>query len=167
MPDWVLPFTYWLHMVATVVWIGGLFFHSVVLTPVLLQSVPDESLPRLLRTLRRRFDPLAWLSLAVLTATGLTQMAANPNYEGFLAVSNPWAAAILAKHLAILLMVLAASYQSWALQPRLDRLILLQAKKRASHEEALPELKRLARLTRLNLLLGMLVLALTAVARTS
>src|SRR5436190_9397084 len=41
----------------------------------------------------RRFNPLAWISLAVLVASGLTQMSASKNYQGLLRIANPWAAA--------------------------------------------------------------------------
>lgn len=162
MPTWALTLAYWLHMAATVTWIGGLFFQSVVLAPALRPSLEAQAASELLRRLRERFRPIAWLSLAILIATGLTQMAGSPNYEGLITVTNRWSAAILAKHLAVGLMVLAASYQTWILQPRIERALL--ARKPSSQVEAG---RTYARLTALNVGLGILVLALTALARTA
>ena len=154
-------------MAATIVWIGGIFFQAAVLTPALSKALPSENEARFMEALRRRFDPLAWLSLATLIATGLTQMSANPNYSGFLVVGNAWSMAILSKHLVIGLMILVASYQTWILYPELNRNMLA----RAAKAEVGPDAARLnARQTgtaRLNLVLGIVVLALTAIARTA
>jgi len=166
MPLWVLILSYWLHMAATVCWIGGLFFQAVYLNPALQRSLPPEGVARVLESIRRRFDPFAWLSLAVLVVTGLVQMTANPSYRAFLLVENRWTAAILAKHLAILIMVIVAGYQSWGLLPRLARLAWQRAHGRDESVLAASLLKRQFRLTRLNLILALIVLAFTAVARS-
>jgi len=164
MPSWALTLAYTLHMAATVAWIGGLFFQSVFLGPALRRTLDPPSALRLLELLRRRFDPLAWLSLAVLIATGLTQMTASPSYEGFLALQNPWAVAILAKHGLIALMVALAGYQTLFLYPWLSRLALRP--QGAPEELALAE-RRQARLSRWSVLLSLAVLGLTALARTA
>jgi uncharacterized membrane protein len=154
-------------MAATIVWIGGIFFQAVVLAPALSKATSSENEARFLEAVRRRFDPLAWLSLAILIATGLTQMSANPNYSGFLVIGNLWSVAILSKHIVIGVMILVASYQTWVLYPELNRNMLA----RAARAEAGPGPARLnARQTiasRLNLVLGIIVLALTAIARTA
>lgn len=155
---------YWLHMAATVVWIGGLFFQSAILHPALDGSSSREDALRLLRRVRRRFQPLSWLSLAALVGTGLMQMSANPNYQGLLGLGNRWAAAIFVKHVVIMLMVGAAALQTWVLHPRLERSLMTREQTDGYDEDA----ARLdGRLTTLNLTLALVVLALTAVARTA
>ncbi len=167
MPSWALTLAFWLHMVATVVWIGGLFYHAAVLLPALQQRWPHADQARLLDRVRRRFDPLAWLSLAVLVASGLVQMAANPQYQGFLSIENRWSAAILAKHVAIGFMVVAAAYQTWSLQPALERALLRITRAQDEMGQTAPLILRLQTMVRLNFALGLLVLALTAIARTA
>jgi len=147
-------------------WIGGLALMALVVWPGARAVLgPGPQLAELFRQLQRRFDPWAWLSLAVLIATGLTQMTANKNYNGFLLVTNPWTVAILTKHFAVGAMMLVAGYMQWGLQPALARIALLEARGLSA-----PDAERLRRreltLTRLNLLCGLLVLALTAIART-
>ncbi len=164
MADWALTLAYGLHMAATVIWIGGLFFQSVFLAPALRRALDTPSALRVLELLRRRFDPLAWLSLAVLIATGLTQMAASPNYDGFLSVGNRWAVAILVKHSVIALMVALAGYQTLFLYPWLSRLALRPQGE--TGDLALAE-RRQARLSRWAIFLSLAVLGLTAFARTS
>jgi uncharacterized membrane protein len=165
MSTWFLAISYWLHMVATIVWVGGLALMALVVWPGARAVLgPSPQLAELVREWHRRFNPLAWISLAVLVATGLTQMSANKNYQGLLRLANPWAAAILAKHLAVLGMVLIGGYMNWTLQPELARLTMLEA-----HGRPAAELESLRRreifLTRLNLFCGLLVLAFTALAR--
>ncbi len=155
-----LTIAFWLHMAATIVWIGGLFYQAVVVNPA-LERFPDQR-GRLANDLRRRFQPLAWLSLFVLIGTGLLQMSGNPNYEGLFAVSNPWSRSILAKHVAIGVMVLVAAYQTWVLNPRLSLLALKQ--EAAASDQVAGDISRL---NRVSLALGMLVLGLTALARTA
>lgn len=168
LPGWALPLAYWLHMLATVVWIGGLVFQSLVLQPALSGTIQPAEQPRFLESLRRRFEPLAWLSLGVLLLTGLTQMSAHPSYHGLLSVQNAWARSILAKHVVILGMAGLAAYQTWFLQPEIGRAALRLAQ---APQAASPELGRLLgrqrRSLRWNLVLSLVVLALTALARTA
>jgi uncharacterized membrane protein len=165
MPAWALTLAYSLHMMATVVLIGGLFVLSVLLLPVAGRSLPAKDQAALLRAVSRRFQPLAWLSLAVLVATGLTQMAASPNYLGLLAVGNLWSAALLAKHVAFGVMLLLAGYQTWVLMPSLERHALGAATAGGSVD--LPAAMRQQRALRLNFWIGVVILGLTAIARTA
>ncbi|HJW89155.1 MAG TPA: CopD family protein [Anaerolineales bacterium] len=165
-PLWALSLAYWLHMLATIVWIGGLAALALLVLPAARQRLSADDLASLLHNIQSRLDPLAWMSLAVLTATGLFQMSANPNYLGFLAFSNLWARAILFKHLSFFLMVGLSAYLTWGLLPALRREALLRAKGLA-HPQAAQLQRREIWLIRLNLLLGVIILGLTALARAS
>ena len=105
-------------MIATIVWVGGLALMALVVWPSARAALgPGPELADLIRRLQRRFSPLAWGSLAVLIATGLTQMSANPNYDGFLRLTNAWTVAILAKHLAVGAMILIGLYMQMSFSP--------------------------------------------------
>jgi uncharacterized membrane protein len=165
MPTWILAFSYWLHLIATIVWVGGLALMALVVWPGARAVLgPGPELSELMRRLQKRFNPLAWLSLAVLIATGLTQMSANKNYDGLLRIMNPWTVAILGKHLIVGAMIVIGLYMQLGVQPELARLTLLEAHGRpAANADKLR--RREMNLTRLNLLCGVLVLGLTAIAR--
>jgi uncharacterized membrane protein len=164
--DWILSASYTLHMLATVLWIGGLVFQAVFMLPFLTRKSLDENARSGLTLIQTRFQPLAWLSLAILLGTGLTQMTVHPQYEGLLAVENRWSLAILAKHLSILPMVGINAFQSFVLHPRLQR-EMLRSKRSGSSPQTRSHLLREKQLVLANSVLSVIVLTLTAIARTS
>lgn len=156
----ILAFMYAAHLLATVVWIGGLVMLTLSSLPQSSESVTDESL---FEVLERRFRPWSQVSLAVLLVTGLIQMGGDSHYHGFLIVDSPWAVGLLGKHIVIgLIVVLAFVLQGW-LYPALERARLLASRRSATDQQAERMLRgRLRHLTYLNLGLGVLVLLLTA-----
>lgn len=165
-PFWALSVAFWLHMLATVIWIGGLSAATLFVLPAARRSLEPGAYANFLTDLQRRLDPLSWLSLLVLAGTGMFQMSANPNYQGFLAISNTWAAAILIKHITFFIMLAISAYMTWGLLPRLQRIALRRARGLEAPEADATQRQELL-LMRLNLLLGAIVLALTAIARSS
>jgi hypothetical protein len=96
----------------------------------------------------------------------MLQMSSSPNYEGLLTIQGVWAASILIKHILFGLMVLTSGYITWGLLPALRRAALLQA--RAKDDPNLQTLQnRESLILRLNLFLGVLVLLMTAIARSA
>jgi uncharacterized membrane protein len=161
-----LSLAYWLHMLATLVWIGGLSAMAILILPAARRALDASAYARLLADLQRRLDPLGWMSLIVLVGTGLFQMSANPNYDGFLRVDNLWAGAILLKHLVFFGMTGISAYLTWGVLPGLRR-AALQLEKGREAPEAARLLKQEIIFLRLNLVLGVIVLALTAIARAA
>jgi uncharacterized membrane protein len=157
MPVWSLAITYWLHLLATVMWIGGLAMLALIAWPG-----SDGMGNPTLDALERRFRPWANVSLAILLVTGLIQMGSDKHYEGFLAINSVWAIGLLAKHILIGGMVGISAMLQWSVYPALERARLL-ARRSASGEDEVMARRQLRRLTVINLALGVLVLLFTAV----
>ena len=161
-PLWVLAISYWIHLLATVTWLGGLVMMSVVAWPAVRDRIMEADQ---WVQLQRRSTPWANASLVILWVTGFLQMTADPNYDGFLAVDSLWAQAILIKHIAVIAMMVFALYIQWRIHPALSRIALLEKKR---PKMAVAERKKLAnqevRLVRLNLICAAAVLLFTAVA---
>jgi uncharacterized membrane protein len=166
-PTWALTLAYWFHMLATVIWIGGLSTLGLFILPMARRKQDQAAFSTQLEGIQSRLDILGWFSLAVLTVTGLVQMSGNPNYEGLLAFDNLWSVAILVKHIFFLIMIAVSVYLTWSVIPRLRRKVLLQSKLQADSgaDELEPILRTNRRLVYLNLGLGVIVLAFTAAAR--
>jgi uncharacterized membrane protein len=165
-PAWALTLIYWTHMLATVIWIGGLTVLLFLVLPMISRVPPAENQAILLEQIQRRFDPISWGCLLLLVATGLFQMSANPNYQGFLAINNRWAAAILIKHLLFGVMIVANAVLTWGVLPGLKRVALKRQKGLDAPEDASLRRRELL-LLRLNFVLGVLILGMTALARVS
>lgn len=164
-PVWALSIAYWLHMLATILWIGGLAALSLITLPAARKVLTSGAYADLLDALQKRLDPLGWFSVIVLLASGMLQMSSNPNYDGFLSIRGLWAGSILIKHFLFGLMVLVSGYITWGLLPALRQATLLKARgKDTQNHDKLQ--KRATFLLRLNLVLGVLVLLLTAIARS-
>jgi uncharacterized membrane protein len=156
MPVLILALNYWLHLLATVVWIGGLAMLTLIAWPGI-----DRNFAGAVDALEKRFRPWANVSLAVLLVTGLIQMSGDDHYEGFLIVDNVWSVGLLLKHVLIGLMIVVAMIMQMSVYPALERARLLAS--RGDATEDMMARRRLRRLTTINLALGILVLLITAV----
>src|ERR671925_1106812 len=161
-PAWALALTYWLHLLATVTWIGSLAGISFLVLPAMQRSLNPEAQLVFIEAMQKRLEPIAWFSISLLAVTGLFQMSTNPHYDGFLSISTQWSLAILAKHILGIFMVVASAIQTWEVIPAIHRAILMS--KKSKNVEDLDALRRREiLLLRINFILGVLILGATAI----
>ena len=164
---WALSALYGLHLIATVIWVGGLFVQAVIVWPATRGALgPGLLLADVQARWRRVFNPLAWISLAVLVVTGLFQMTADPNYHGTLVIDSTWSLAMLVKHGAAAGMAAIGAISQAVVQPALAR---AQLQLRRSRPEPAPTggsalERRETQLLWLNLACAVVVLMCTAIA---
>ena len=155
-------------MAATVVWTGGLAAIVLLIFPASVRKLQKGDYYPFYNFLQNRLQLLGWFCVAVLILTGMLQLSASPNYQGFLMISNQWSLAILIKHLAIGVMIIINAYFSWVLQPDFQRLTLLKNNSVTIDEKRFERLERQSMvILRILLSLSAIVLGLTAWARTS
>ncbi len=165
-PTWALAITYWLHMLATVAWIGSLASISFLVLPAMQRSLNSETQLVFLEAMQKRLEPIAWFSMSLLVLTGLFQMSVNPHYDGFLSVSTQWSLAILTKHLLGIVMVVVSAIQTWEVIPAIRRAIL-RSKKSQNTDELESLRRREILLLRINFVLSILILLATSFARAA
>lgn len=165
-PVWALTLVYWLHMLATVSWVGGIISLSILTLPAAKQSLKPADQLAFIEAIQKRLEPLAWFSLGVLIATGLFQLSANRHYNGFFDVSTQWSLAILVKHGLVAGMVIVSAVQTWEVLPSIRR-TLLRRERGAREEEMIKLQRREEILLRMNFILSILILAATALARSA
>lgn len=162
MSFWILAFSYWIHLLATVLWVGGLMLMGIVAWPALQKRTLATSH---WLDLQKRLTPWTNASLVILLVTGFLQMTNDVNYTGFLQIDSLWAQAILIKHVAVLAMILIGGYIQWRVHPAMVRTALLAQKRpHLAEEEQEALLRREIRLLRLNMVCAVAVLFFTAVA---
>jgi uncharacterized membrane protein len=164
-PFWALTLMYWLHMLAAVTWIGSLAAISILVLPTARRTLQPLEQMTFVTAIQGRVEGLAWFSVGLLAFTGLFQMSSNVHYDGFLATSNTWSLAMLAKHLLTVLMIVFSALQTWDVMPAIRRQLLKREK--ADHQELAALQRREIRLAWTNLVLGILVFGATAIARAS
>lgn len=156
---------YWLHMLATVTWIGSLAAINLLVLPASIRTLKLVDQLSFIAALQKRLEPLAWFCMGLLLATGLFQLSANPHYDGFLSTSTQWSLAILVKHSLGVIMAVVSAVQTWEVLPSIQRTLMRKETAKAD------ELARLQRreiiLMRTNLILSALILAATAFARAA
>lgn len=162
-PVWALALTYWLHLLATVSWIGSLAAISFLVLPAMQRSLNPETQLVFIEAMQKRLEPIAWFSMSLLVLTGLFQMSVDPHYDGFVSVSTQWSLAILTKHVLGIVMVVVSAIQTWEVIPAIRRAII-RAKKSLNAEELEFLRRREILLLRVNFGLSILILLATAFA---
>ena len=160
-----LAVIYWLHMLATVIWIGSLAAINLLVLPASTRTLKMADQLSFISALQKRLEPLAWFCMGILVVTGLFQMSTNPHYNGFLSISTQWSLSILVKHGFAVIMVVVSAIQTWDVLPAIQR--TLMKKDQASEEELARLQKKELLILRVNLALSILILGATAFARVS
>jgi len=159
---WILAASYWVHLLSTIVWLGGIVLMAFIAWPALNQGTLDANQ---WFQLQKRFLPWVNASLVLLLITGFIQMTNDENYSGFLAIDSLWAWAMLLKHVAYVVMVALTATMQFILYPAMTRTALLA---QTRPETAAAERDKLAareiRYLRLNVAAAMIVLLFTAIA---
>jgi putative copper export protein len=60
----------WVHLIAAMVWIGGMAFLTIIAAPSLKRSAPPEVQPILYKDIGRRFKLVGWICIFILILTG-------------------------------------------------------------------------------------------------
>lgn len=149
-----------LHLLAALLWLGGMLFLAVVGAPVLRRVEPPELRARLFRRIGERFRTVGWIAIAVLVATGI----ANLHFRGLLRWevlgdgafwAGSYGRALGWKLVLVAAMVSVSAVHDFVEGPR-------AARHPPGTPAALAARRRSARLARVNALLG-IVLVFVAV----
>lgn len=153
-------FSVWLHILAAIVWIGGMAFFALVIVPVTRREEFRSHASSLIHASGVRFRWVGWICIALLAATGVMNLA----YQGT-GWQNIWSGAlwhgaqgtVLVLKLALVLIIVALSLLH-------DFIIGPRATAAGIDNPASPQAMRYSRyarwLGRLNLLLALSVVAL-------
>ncbi|MBW7933527.1 MAG: DUF4149 domain-containing protein [Gemmatimonadaceae bacterium] len=153
-----------IHVLAALVWLGGMFFLALVGAPVLRGVENPELRQRLFDQLGYRFRSVGWASLGVLLITGVLNLwyrgalsAAMWRDPGF--ANSGWATALKIKLVAVTVMLIVEAYHDWVLGPRAGKV-------QAGSTEALALRRQASMYARISALAGIvIVLAAIRLAR--
>jgi uncharacterized membrane protein len=141
-----------LHVLAAVIWVGGMFFAHQCLRPALDTLDPSVRLPVMAGALRR-FFVFVWVAIAVLLVTGFSQILAGGGFAAW----GPHVHAMMA--LGILMMLLFG-HLFFAPNRRLQAAVAARDWPVAGRN-----LTTIRRIVEINLVLGLLTAAIGASGR--
>ena len=145
------------HVLAALVWLGGMFFLGLVGAPVLRAVEPPPLRQRLFHELGLRFRTVGWICITILVATGIVNLAFRGwlQWEGVLGASAFWRSgpgtALGIKLAAVVIMVSLSAIHDFHLGPAAGRA-------EPGSGEALALRRRAARLARFNAIVGFALL---------
>lgn len=143
-----------LHVLAAVVWVGGMFFAWVCLRPVAATLLEPPLRLTLWREVFRRFFPFVWVAVALLPITGYAMIF---GWMGGMAGVRPHV------HVMILLgFVMIFLFAFLYLQPYRKLITALDADDVAAGG---PQLGLIRRIVGINLIIGLIVVAVAAGGR--
>ncbi|HDL19097.1 MAG TPA: hypothetical protein ENH29_08585 [Bacteroidetes bacterium] len=154
-----------LHILATVVWIGGIVMILLVILPGAKVVLESKSLvSKLMKDISKRFTFMANISIIVLIITGIIITKYNKNFTGFLDFDNYVNIVIFIKHLFVAAMVIIHFYRGLILNPRIVGLStqIIESSELSSKAARLQIFS--LNLVKTNLVLGLVVLLLTGIS---
>ena len=96
----------WLHLIATVAWIGGIFINVLVLSPSARESLEPPVMGRFMAAYMKRFRVVAAASVGILVVTGVIMMLYSEQMVGGFDLSSPWALFLVLKHILVLVLII-------------------------------------------------------------
>jgi uncharacterized membrane protein len=153
MTNLLVALSIWLHNLATILFVGYYIFIDLIYLPILAQQVRGEALGAQLKKITARMQPYFGVALLAFVVTGTYLMLTNKDYQGLWHFfDNPWSALIVIKHFMVLVFLVLAVYS--------ERKFLLMIRDDNSHP-----LQQFRLALHVNLILGLIILLLTAVAQ--
>ena len=164
----ILSLSYFLHLTATVMWIGGMAMVLLVILPAAKMTLGSASIVgQLMKAIAKRFASMANVSIFLLIVTGIVIAHYEGKRTGFLDFGDPSSFIMILKHVLVALMILIHYYRIMILNPKAEK---ISSKTHESHADPILSSKatRLRKLSldlvKVNLILGTTVLLLTALS---
>jgi uncharacterized membrane protein len=147
-----------LHVLAAMLWLGGMFFLGIVGAPVLRAIEPPPLRQRLFHDLGQRFRRVGWWTIGVLVVTGVGNLYFRGwlHWNGVLGSRHFWASgtgrALAAKLSAVVVMISISAVHDFMHGPRAGRAV-------PGSPDALRFRRRAVLLGRINAIVGVLLVA--------
>jgi len=145
----LISLSYWLHSLATAIFIGYFVILAVIVLPALSKNGPALS------EVSKRSRQWMYASLIIFTVTGIYLTFIDPNYQGIGNFNNFWAVMMLVKHIIIVAMIAMGFWYN----------AILRVGPMMSSNNSEQAIARFRKYVNAMAVCGMLVLLLTALAQ--
>ncbi|MHA1410330.1 MAG: CopD family protein [Candidatus Odinarchaeia archaeon] len=105
-----------LHILFTVIWIGGLILLGLILTPSIKKTLGmKEDSKELIFTIQRKLSIFVYISIIGLIFTGILLTNSSAAFEGFFNLASPYSLLLSVKIVFVAIMIIIALYRSLVL----------------------------------------------------
>lgn len=111
-----------LHLMATIAWIGGMFFNFLVVLPTATKALDPQTMGKFMGMLFKRVRVVVYTSLIILFITGIPMKIADEFYVGVISFTNSWEVLGFVKHVFVGLLALMAIYSFEVVLPKVSKL---------------------------------------------
>lgn len=111
-----------LHQLATIAWIGGMFFNFLAVMPTVGRILDSATAGKFMGFLMRRVRVIVYVSLLVLFVTGIPMKIASKYYVAIINFDTSWEIASFVKHVFVAILALLALYSFEILAPKIAKL---------------------------------------------
>ena len=139
------------HLLATVVWIGGMFFMDLILMPSMAKIDSGES-GKLMGMIAKKFTITAWSAIIILIITGILKTPSDMYFD----TSDEWGIFLFVKHVLIIASIIVGLVITLIYVPRLKVNSPKPGEKPSDEFESYS--KKIENLSKTNLVLGILIL---------
>lgn len=112
----------WIHLVATVAWIGGMFTNFIIYMPVLGKVLDPPSAGKLMGAVMKRFRVMVYISMALFLATGILMGYLHQGSGESFSSTGQWSMLLIPKVALFIIMVFLAIYAFEILAPRVAKM---------------------------------------------
>ena len=110
------------HLMATIAWIGGMFFNVLILMPTVSKTLDPATAGKFMSVLFKRVRVLVYVSLAILFITGIPMKIASEYYVAIINFDTSWETVGFIKHVFVALLALFAIINFEILSPKAAKL---------------------------------------------
>lgn len=110
------------HLLATIAWIGGMFFNVLILMPTVSKTLDPASAGKFMAVLFKRIRVMVYVSLLILFVTGIPMKIASEYYVAIINFDTSWETVSFIKHVFVALLALFAIINFEILSPKAAKL---------------------------------------------
>lgn len=119
---YVMGIVYFVHIMATVLWVGGTFVNLFIFMPSAKDTLEPPVMGKFMGAVMKRFKPVVYACMVLLGITGFIMMTQNANYSGLMKFESTWSVLSFIKHVVMVLWVILGIYIFEGLLPKMGKL---------------------------------------------
>jgi len=147
----------WIHLVATVSWIGGMFTNLIIYIPAVGKTLEPPAAGKLMGTVMKRFRVMVYLSMAVFLISGILLGSLDLNSGASISSRNEMVVILIFKIPLYSLMLILAIVSFEVVAPRAARIAADGPSARLQKVQKSQKIMAI-----IGFLLGLIILALSA-----